>query len=132
MAKLSRRRVAREIVRLLQEQPNRQKEILQQTAAYLLQTKQAGSAHLLLSDIADELLKTQGHLSADVSTAFGLGDSTRASVTQMLKKQTGAQTVELHEHVTPEIIGGIQVRTSQLELDASIKRQLTQLAGGTQ
>jgi F0F1-type ATP synthase delta subunit len=132
MAKLGRRRVAREVVRLLGEQPGRQKEIILQTAAYLLQTKQAGSAHLLLGDIADELLKTKGHLNADVSTAFGLGDSTRQSVITMLRTQTGAQTVELQEHVTPEILGGIKVRTSQLELDASIKRQLIQLAGGTQ
>lgn len=132
MAKLSRRRVAREIVRLISEQPDRQKEILEQTAAYLLQTKQVASAHLLLSDIADELLKTQGHLSADVHTAFGLGDSTRQSVISMLKRKTGAQTVELQEHITPAMIGGITVRTSELELDASIKRQLTQLAGGTQ
>lgn len=132
MAKLSRRKVAREVVRLISEQPTRQKEILLQTAAYLLQTKQAASAHLLLSDIAEELLKTKGHLSADVYTAFGLGDSSRDHVVAMLKRKTGAQTVELQERVTPEMLGGIKVRTSQLELDASIKRQLTQLAGGTQ
>lgn len=132
MAKISRRRLAREVVRLLQEQPNRQKELLQQTAAYLLQTKQAGQAHLLLDDIAAELLRTKGHLSADVQTAFGLSDSSRQSVITMLKKQTGAQTVELNEHVNPSLIGGVKVRTSGQELDASIKRQLIKLAGGTQ
>lgn len=131
MPKLSRKRVAREVVRLIAEQPGRQKEIVQQLAGYLVATKQAASADLLLNDIADELLQTRRHLSADVQTAFGLSDSTREQVITMLKTHTGAQTVELNEHVNPELIGGITVRTSELELDASIKRQLAQLAGGT-
>lgn len=130
MAKLSRRRVAREIVRLLVANPARKNQLLQQTAAYLVQTKQTHAAHLLINDIADELLALQGSLSADVRTAFGLTGATRASVVAMLQTATGAKTVELTETVDPLLIGGIVVRTPQLELDASIKRQLTQLAGG--
>lgn len=48
----------------------------------------------------------------------------------MLKKATGAQNVELSETVEPELIGGVVIRTPQLELDASVKRRLTQIAGG--
>lgn len=130
MAKLSRRRVAREIVRLLTEQPDRKAELLKQTAAYLLQTKKANQAHLLLLDIADELQESQGTIVAEVQTAFGLGSATRENIVAMLKKATGAQNVELSETVEPELIGGVVIRTPQLELDASVKRRLTQIAGG--
>lgn len=131
MARISRRRLARELVRLLAEQPDRQAELLRQTAAYLLATKQAHQAHLLVNDIAEELQAAQGHLGAEVRTAFALGDDTRQSIVATLQQLTGAKTVELNETVQPELLGGVVVRTPQLELDASIKRQLSQLAGGT-
>lgn len=130
MPKLSRRRVAREITALLVQKPERQAELLKQTAAYLLQHKKANEAHLLMLDIAQELQKTQGVVSAEVQSAFGLTATSRSGITDMLKKVTGAQTVELSETVEPELIGGVVIRTPEFELDASVKRQLTQLAGG--
>lgn len=130
MAKLSRRRIARELVRLMGEQPGRAPELIRQTAAYLVQTKQAGAAHLLVSDIADELFERRGELTADVQTAFGLQDATRASIVAMLKRRTGASTVTLNESVSPGILGGMVISTPGLQLDASVKRQLKQLAGG--
>jgi F-type H+-transporting ATPase subunit delta len=86
--------------------------------------------HLLLGDIADELLAAEGTLSADVRSAFALTSASRDSIVAMLKRETGANTVELNETVEPELIGGVIITTPQLALDASIKRQLTQLAGG--
>ena len=130
MPKLSRRRVAREIVALLQQQPARQADLLKQTAAYLIANKKAHEAHLLMLDIADELQKSQGVLTADVQSAFGLTAATRDNIVAMLKKVTGAGTVELSETVKPELIGGVVIHTPQFELDASVKRQLNQLAGG--
>lgn len=130
MAKVGRKRLAREIVRLLQEQPQRKSELLKQVAAYLIQTKRAHQMHLLVNDIADELLESQKHLSADVVTAFGLNDASRQAVIDMLKNATGAHTVELTEGRDPSLLGGVVVRTANLELDASVKRQLAQLAGG--
>ncbi len=130
MAKLSRQRVARELARLIVAHPERQHELLRQTAAYLIQNKQTSSAHLLISDIANELLKNQGLLSAEVCSAFGLNQASRSNIVDMLKKATGATNIELNEAVEPELIGGVIVRTPKLELDASVKRQLVQLAGG--
>lgn len=130
MAKLGRMRLARGVVRLLQEQPKRKAELFKQVAAYLIETKRADQLHLLINDIADELLKSQKHLSAHVITARGLTDASRQQVIAMLKDVTGARTVELDETKDREIIGGVVVRTARAELDASVKRQLAQLAGG--
>lgn len=130
MPKLSRRRIARELVRLMTEQPGRTPELIRQTAAYLVQSKQAGAAHLLVSDIADELFERRRELSADIQTAFGLQDGTHAAVVAMLKRRTGASSVTLNESVNPALIGGVVISTPGLHLDASVKRQLKQLAGG--
>lgn len=130
MPKLSRRRIARELVRLLGEQPGREAELIRQTAAYLVQTKQAGAAHLLVNDIADELFERRGELSAEVQTAFSLQDTTRTSIVAMLKRRTGATSVNLSESINPQLIGGVVISTPGRHLDASVKRQLKRLAGG--
>ncbi len=130
MAKLSRRRVAREWTRLLIAQPNRRAELVQQIAGYVIEQKLTNQLHLFVNDVADELLAQQKHISADVITAFGLSTNSREHVAELLRKVTGAVTVALTEVTDPSLLGGIIVRTPQMELDASVKRQLTSLAGG--
>lgn len=130
MPKLSRRRVAREWIRLLIAQPQRRSELVQQIAGYLIANKMTHQLHLFVNDVADELLAQQKHISADVYTAFGLNSDSRESAAQLLRKVTGAVTVALTEVTDPTLLGGIVIRTPQLELDASVKRQLRQLAGG--
>jgi F0F1-type ATP synthase delta subunit len=129
MVKIARRRLARELVRLLTQQPARKDELLRQTAAYLLHTKQAHQLHLLMNDVADELT-VAGHLTAEVQSALGLSDDSRQAIIVMLQQTTGAKTVELTETTAPELLGGVVVRTPRFELNASVKRHLMQLAGG--
>lgn len=130
MPQLSRRRVAREWTRLLIAQPSRRAELVQQIAAYMVVHKMSHQLHLFVNDVADEVLAQQKHISADVYTAFGLSADSRERVTGLLRNITGAVTVALTETVNPTLLGGIVIRTPQLELDASVKRQLEQLAGG--
>lgn len=131
MAKIARRRLAGAVVRVLQQNPQHQKQLMQQVAAYLINNGQAHQAHLLMADVANELLAANGHVVADVVTARPLGEPSRQSIITMLQQATGAKSVELNEQRDESLIGGVVVRTATHELDASIKRQLTQLAGGT-
>lgn len=130
MANISRRRLARELVRLIAQAPTRRAELLKQAAAYLVVTKRAKQAHLLLSDIAAELLRAQGHLAAEARTAFRLEPATRQQIITVLQKATGAKTIELTETLAPELLGGVVVRTPGRELDTSVALQLKRIAGG--
>lgn len=131
MPKLGRRRLAREVVQLLNNRPNRQHDIIQQLAGYLVDTKQTKQLDLLVQDIADELFVQNGHLSADVTTAQPMADADiRTALTTMLTQNTGAKTVELHNKTDKTIVGGVLVRTSRHELDATVRSQLKQIAGG--
>jgi F0F1-type ATP synthase delta subunit len=132
MAKIGRRRLAREVVRLLNEQPGNRQAIVQQIAAYLIETKQVRQADLLLKDIADELYVQNKQLTASVTHAFDLSDATKQAITDLLRTQTGATQVDLTTSKEPELIGGVIVRTPRQELDASVRRKLKALvAGGT-
>ncbi|HSE29762.1 MAG TPA: F0F1 ATP synthase subunit delta [Candidatus Saccharimonadales bacterium] len=126
--KISRRRLAKEVVRALQSTPEHKGELIQQLAAHLLVNKKANQADLLMLDIANELEESQGQLVATVSSARPLSDASKVAVVAKLKKQTGAKNVELNEELKPELIGGIVVRTPKYELDSSVKRQLNQIA----
>ena len=130
MAKIGRRRLAREIVRLLSQQPERRAAIVQQLAAYLIDTKQTGQADLLLKDIADELYVQNRQLHADVIHAFDLSAETKAAITDMLRASTGATDVQLETTKDPDLIGGVIVRTSRQEIDASVRRKLKALSAG--
>lgn len=131
MANIGRRRLAREVVRLLNNRPNRQRDIIQQLAGYLVDTKQTKQLDLLVQDIADELFVQNGHLSADVTMAHPTTDAEiRTALTNLLSQTTGAKTVELHNKTDKTIVGGMLVRTPRARLDATVRSQLKQIAGG--
>lgn len=129
--RVSRRRLARTFVAMLAEQPNRRDMLVRQTAAYLIATKQAHQAHLLINDIASELLKAQGHISAQVQSALPLTPNTRDHIITMLKDVFAAQTAELTEVSAPQLIGGVVVTTPTHQFNTSIAHKLKQIAGGT-
>lgn len=130
MASISRRRLAREVVRLLGEHPNRRSEIVQQLAGYIIDRKMVKQLDLLVKDIADELYIQQGHVTAEVDYVFDLSQETRAAITTLLTKATGARTVELQPIKEPNLLGGVVIRTPRHQLDASVRRKLKAIAGG--
>ncbi|HSW81054.1 MAG TPA: F0F1 ATP synthase subunit delta [Candidatus Saccharimonas sp.] len=132
MVKISRRRIAREFVRTLREQPTHKSVLVRQLAAYLIDTKQTAQLDLLLQDVADELYVQEGRLSVDIQTATPASQVTKDAVTHLLTKTTGAKSVDVMAHTNPSLLGGIIVRTPRQQLDASVRRQLNHIAGGIQ
>lgn len=124
----SRRILAKTFVEeLLRAQTSAEKSRINRSlAAYIIETKQRKYTDMLLGDITKELA-ARGHVAARVSTAAPLDSSQRELVMRMVKDTTDAKTVELLEEVEPSIIGGIRLSVPGYELDASIKRRLTQL-----
>ena len=129
MARMSRRRLAQTIVRLLREQPQQRPQILRSAAAYLVMHKQANQLHLLISDIARELAIREDHLFAEVTSAFALDAPTRQALTAYLQTQTGAKTIELAEQIDTALLAGVVIRTADQQLDTSARHKLRQLAG---
>ncbi len=130
MAKVGRRRIAREIVHLLREQPDRQAQIVQQLAGYVIANKMVSQVDLLLLDIADELYVQDGQLDATVEHTFDLSEATKNAITDLLKGKTGAKTVAIRNKQNPNLLGGVIVRTARYQLDASVRTQLKQISLG--
>lgn len=85
---------------------------------------------IYLVDIAKEFIKQynvkKNILTAVVTSATGINETTRAEIAKLLK--TGdVEKVVLEEKVNPELIGGLIVRIDDKQVDVSIKRQLHDL-----
>lgn len=133
MSRVSRARLAKVTVRLLREQPARQREILRKVAAYMLAAHMAENGRvkgldLLMKDFARELQAQEGRLYAEVRSAFEMSDALRNELVSYLQDKTGAKSVELSETVDPSLISGLIITTADYEIDLSARRKLKQLA----
>ncbi|HEX8350012.1 MAG TPA: F0F1 ATP synthase subunit delta [Hymenobacter sp.] len=129
MAKLSRRDLARATTRqLVDGRPSA--DVMREVAAYLIDHKMVGQADMLIQDIAIALQAETGHVTAEVRSAFALTPASREAIQSFVSEATGAKSVELSVTDDSSLIGGVVIRTPQLEYDASVRRKLTQLARG--
>lgn len=122
MVKLSRSRIA---AYFADEIVAGRHDVARRLAAFLLGEQRVGELDLIVADIEYELVQ-RGIILADVTTALPADEGFEAAVRDLV----GAgkhDTVVLREHVDPDLIGGIKIRASGKELDASIRHKLNQL-----
>lgn len=129
MSKASRRTIARIVAAKLAAPNADGRHIMQEVAAYLVQHNMVGDADVLINDIADELYTQSGRLVVEVTSAHALTDEARNNLSEYLQAKTGADSVELHEMVDEQLIGGLIAKTPSAELDVSVRNTLRQLTG---
>jgi ATP synthase F1 delta subunit len=127
-AAFSRRAIARTVAGKLIAEPSRQKHWIKVLAAYLVDQHRAHEADLIMSDIWHELFVQDSQLLAEITSARPLDESVRKSLEKLLRDQTGAKHVALTEKTDPALLGGLIARTSDAELDASVRTKLNRLA----
>lgn len=125
---LSRRKIATAVAERLLEGD---KTVITELAAYLIETKQTRSLHLMVHEI-EAALAERGTLIADVASAHELSMQVQKDITTFLRQQTGAKTVHLRESVDATLLGGLRLRTPNATLDTTIKGKLQQLKAAKQ
>ena len=63
----------------------------------------------------------------DIFTAVPMPEAEINAIMDIVKKRLGAKTLEIHQQIDPELIGGFTVTINGLVLDASVKRELNEL-----
>lgn len=120
--KLTRRQVARYAAGQLAMGGDR-RAIFHQLAQWLIDAKMTRSADLLIADIKHYLALEHNIVYAEVITARGLEAGMQSEIEALLKVDTKTQ-VKIENLRDDAIIGGVIVRTSENELDASIARRI--------
>lgn len=125
--KASRRALARIVASRLAAPGADGRAIMREVAAYLIQNHMTDEADVIINDIAEELYATTGRLTVEVTSARTLTDEARRNLISYLQQTTKANSVELHESVDEDLIGGLIAKTPSAELDVSIRHTLRQL-----
>ncbi|TAL15054.1 hypothetical protein EPN95_00930 [Patescibacteria group bacterium] len=102
------------------------KKLIQELAAFLIDTRRVKELELVVRDIEYELT-SRGIVLAWVSSAHDLTSATKIAITKLIKDRTDAKNVELQELIDPALLGGIKIDLPGQQLDMTIARRLTQL-----
>lgn len=122
MAKLSRRKIAE----LWADELIKGRDITKQIAAYLVSERRVDEAALIVRD-TESALAERGIVVADLTSAHGLSDESRAAIQKFLTVRLGAQKVAFREQHDQSVIGGVRVDVAGQQLDATLRTRLNQL-----
>lgn len=125
-AQLSRRQLAKVIVAKMNDKAS-SATLPQSVAAFLVLHDMADQLDLLIKDIAKELHHAYKILEVEVTSAKPLTDNIRRELRSVLTNQTEATRVNLHERIDESLLGGLVAKTSEMELDLSIRSKLNKL-----
>jgi F0F1-type ATP synthase delta subunit len=128
--RLTRRQVARYAAQELVSGAEISK-LVSQLAEWLQETKSLRSSGLLIEDIKYFLAHEHDTLYAEVTTAHDISQKLLDDVTTLLSRE-GYATVVVDQAKDESLLGGLIVRTSDKELDASVARGIKQLKALTE
>ena len=123
--RLSRRSMAEYVANGLAEGKSK-KLLLQQLAAYLIDTRRTSELELIIRDIEFSLAE-KGIVQASIVSAFDLSAETKKALEAFVKTKTKATQVSLSNMVDPSVLGGVKITIPGRELDQTVARQLTVL-----
>ncbi len=126
MNKLSRRRIAKQVVSRIEDGDLTISRAAKLLAAYLITERRTNEVHLLLNDLASEL-ESRGTTTINVVSAHKLTDQINRELKDLFKKQTGASHAELEAELDPALLGGLRASSANLEVDLSVKGRLNAL-----
>lgn len=129
MKKVSRREIAKTVTKQLIEGKD-PKRVALEVAAYLVEHKAVNQLHMVVGDIAAELMRQTGHVPAEVVSAFSLDAEGRTKLESFIMQATNATSVELTITEDKSLLGGVVIKTPGHEYDASVRRKLNQFARG--
>jgi F-type H+-transporting ATPase subunit delta len=120
-ARVSRRKIALYVSRQLLA-GSKQKDVMKEVAAFLVDTRRTREIDLVIRDIEAELA-AGGVVVADVLSAYPLADELKKEVARLV----GAKDLQLRETVDPEVLGGMRISIPGKRFDGTIRHKLEAL-----
>jgi F-type H+-transporting ATPase subunit delta len=120
-ARVSRRKIALYVTRQLLEGA-KQKAVMEEVAAFLVETRRTRELDLVIRDIEGELAAS-GIVVADVLSAYPLADELKKEVGRLV----GAKDLQLRETIDPSVLGGMRISVPGRRFDGTIRHKLEAL-----
>lgn len=103
------------------------KDVLANFIKVLVAHKALSKADKIVAEFAKQMDKSQGLLSAEVTTAFELNKEGVKELEDYIKEFTKVEQVELAEVVDKGLLGGFVLKFEDQILDGSLKKQINDL-----
>lgn len=120
-ARVSRRKIALYVTQQLLAGA-KQKAVMKEVAAFLVDTRRTRELGLVIRDIEGELA-THGIVVADVLSAYPLADELKKEVARLVD----AKDLQLRETIDPNVLGGMRVSVPGKRFDSTIRHKLEAL-----
>ena len=123
MVKVSRRQLAVYAADALLAGKN---EVVEQLAAYLVETGRTNEVELLVRDI-EKALSLRGAVVAHLASAYSLGEDQKTNIEALLSKRYGAKSIAMSTAEDDSLLGGVVLQVAGEELDSSLRRNINRL-----
>ena len=123
--RLSRRKIASYYAKSLIDSADA-KQLAQQLAAYLIESKRTKEQQLIIGDIEYQL-SLRGVVVANVTSAHELDELTKLAVEKLVRQNIDADDVQLRVEIDSSLLGGLRLEFAGSEIDTTIARRLTAL-----
>ena len=120
-ARVSRRKIALYVTQRLLEGA-KQKAVMKEVAAFLVDARRTRELDLVIRDIEAELAN-HGIVVADVLCAYPLADELKKEVGKLV----GAKDLQLRETIDPNVLGGMRVDMPGARFDGTLRHKLAAL-----
>ena len=120
-ARVSRRKIALYVTQQLLEGA-KQKAVMREVAAFMVETRRTRELELVIRDIEGELA-AHGIVVADVLSAYPLADELKKEVARLV----GAKDLQLRETIDSSVLGGMRVSVPGKRFDGTIRHKLEAL-----
>lgn len=121
-SRLSRRKISQYISNRLVDGCDKT-DLVNRLAAFLVENHRTKELELVVKDIESELMN-RGIVVARLTSAFDLLSDTKDVIANMIKRETGADNVQLSEFIDKKVLGGIKLEIPGMQYDNTIARKL--------
>lgn len=102
-------------------------DVLNEIAAFLIDTKRTNESDLVVRAVEDALL-TRGVALVTVTSARELSDGARSDIEQLVRSEyDGISSVLLREIIDSSVLAGVKISLSDAQLDTTAKAKLEKL-----
>lgn len=100
------------------------RRLAKEVAAFLLTQKRVSELESLMRDVL-AYREAKGVIEAEVASAHELTGVVQQEVKQLMKQHyPNARKVIVHNHLEPELVGGLKINVAAEQLDLSLKGKL--------
>ncbi|QNP53087.1 ATP synthase F1 subunit delta [Hymenobacter qilianensis] len=104
-------------------------EVTEKFFTIITQHNRESALEWVATEFQSQYERLRGIQVAQVTTAQPLTPALREEVTQLVRRQTGLQSITLTEKIDESLIGGFVLRVGDQQIDDSVRNRLRKLRG---